>query len=338
MGGGRGLEDCPRPIDGDVSPGRPALVLVPLALALLVSLTGCLTVHGERAVLPAVTEEEAEQVLADFVEVSNEANVAYDADLNEQVETGPLGAINQAGLTARAEVNPQGNDDYEPVEFTDTRYLIPRQAGWPKYFVTDSLSNWHQENRWLLVFTRNSLREDWRASYLIVLPPSAVPEFSQDDDGYAEALPADAELPGGTGPAELSAAYTDYLMTGKGAFAAGRFTTDLLESREVANSYPRFVVQTQDQPATKSVSAPVGWRRADGGALVLFTSHHDEMKTMAEGETPRVNPLVEALMEGSAERSVTLSRVAMQAAFVPADGADVEVRHRIAGVISALGE
>ncbi|GAA1897933.1 hypothetical protein GCM10009716_04850 [Streptomyces sodiiphilus] len=323
-----------------------------LALAMTVSLSGCITVHGERAVLPAVSPEEAEEVLADFTRSTNEANAAYDAELNAQIETGPLGAINRAGLTARGEVNPGGNESYEPLEFTDTRFRIPQQAGWPKFFVADTLSSRHEENRWLLVFTRSGPQEDWLASYLAVLPPGDLPPLAEDEEGHAVAVGPDGSRAGGAadGPAgegqdgpelaprDLPGAYTGHLASGDGPFAEGVHTSGILRAREEASDEPAFVMQYQDLPAERPAYAPVALMTADGGMLVLFSSHHHEKQTMAEGETPVVDPLVEVLMEGTATRSVTLVRDAMQAAHVPPGTGDVEILGRITGIVSAKGE
>ncbi|MFD7512630.1 hypothetical protein ACFV5N_25290, partial [Streptomyces sp. NPDC059853] len=122
-----------------------------MAVATAVSVSGCMTVHGETAIMPAASEEEAADALAHFVEVSNESNAAFDADLNDTIENGPLGEIDHAGLVARGTVDPEGNPDFEPLEFSDTRFLIPQQAGWPKFFVADTATNRSGDARWLLV-------------------------------------------------------------------------------------------------------------------------------------------------------------------------------------------
>ncbi|MFE0688152.1 hypothetical protein ACWGNE_14615 [Streptomyces xiamenensis] len=320
---------------------------VVMAVATAASVSGCVTVHGETAIVPAASEEEAEAALDRFVEVSNESNAAYDAELNETIENGPLGEIDHAGLVARGEVTPGGNADFEPLELTDATFHIPQQAGWPKFFVADTATNRSGDNRWLLVFTRNGMDEEWLASYLSVLEPSAVPEFAVDDDGYAEDIPIPADAKEAVGddaglvlpPALVGLAYNDFLGSKAGPFADGPYTTEAVERREESNSNPAYAMQYQDSVPTEPGYAPVALRDTDGGALVFFATRHHEKQTMAEGETPVVDPLVEALMEGSAETSVTLVRMAMHAALVPASGAgDVAVPSRITGVTSAIGE
>ncbi|WP_165985971.1 hypothetical protein [Streptomyces sp. YIM 98790] len=321
---------------------------VALALPLSASLAGCVTVHGERAEVPALTETEAEAVLEHYAEVSNEANRVYDEELNRTVDTGALGQINRAGHRARHEVHPEGNPDYRPLAFEDTRFHIPRLAGWPKFFVADTLSGRGDGNRWLLVFTRGSLEEDWKASYLTLMPESSLPEFEEDEDGYAVAVrtaggpapdPAAGAAEGlAVDPAGISAAYAGYLRTGEGPFADGAYTSEELARREGESTDPAFFVQYEDLAPEDPALATVGLRTTDGGALLFLTMHHHEQKTWAEGETPVVDEYVEALMEGQARQTVTIERMAILAARVPAEGrGEAELLSRISGALTATG-
>lgn len=317
------------------------------ALALVASLSGCITVHGEEAVVPATTEEEAEEVFENFVEVTNEANQAYDAELNATIENGPMGAIDHAGLTARGAVDPGGNDDYQPIEFDDVQYHIPQQAGWPKFFVADARPNQQPEEgpeqRWLLVFTRQSIDDDWFATYRSTHVADSVPEFATDDDDYLDDVPVSGfEYREDSGlaiePNDLSEEYAGFLQEGSGPFAEGPFTSDIVTQRAEAGENPAFQIQYQDLPPEEDDFAPVAIRTAEGGALVFFSAHHHEKQTMAEGETPSVDEHTAALMEGTAERAVTLNRAAMYVALVPEGDGQAEVTSRVAGLTSAEGE
>ncbi|MDT0444230.1 hypothetical protein [Streptomyces johnsoniae] len=318
------------------------------ALAMVTSLSGCMTVHGETAVVPAASEEEAQSALDRYIETSNEAMGGLDPELNDTVETGPLGAIRHAQLAAQRSVTPGGPEAFTPLELSDPQFHIPQQAGWPKFFVADVQPSQTPDNRWLLVFMRNSIDEEWNVSYLSVLPPEGGPELAEDEDGYLDDLPVvDPADQGpddpGSGlvmePGALGTSFVDYLQGGEAPFAGGPYTSDELAKREEANSNPAFVTEYQDQAAESEEYAPVAMRTADGGALMMFTSLHHEKQTMAEGETPVVDPLVAALMQGEAERAVTLEWVAMHSAVIPeVDGGQIELFHRTRGVISATGE
>ncbi|NGO73541.1 hypothetical protein [Streptomyces boncukensis] len=313
-----------------------------LAAALTASLAGCMTVHGETAVVPAISKPEAAKVLKDFTAENNRANRAYDPKRNAAIETGALGAIDQAALTSRRELRPQGNPKYRSLKLTDTHYLIPQQAGWPKFFVTNSASNREGDGRWFFVFQRDGADAPWKASYLAILQPDEIPRFAADGDGYARPVPTD----GGSGltvpPERLSRAYTRYLQDGAGdTFASGRYTTQLRAQREERKKRKNVRNEYADQAAGPPQFAPFGLRTRDGGALVFFASHHHHKQTLPRGYRPRIsNPLLKALMTGTPKQSVTLERVAGQAVAVPPGkkGGKVVFLNRIRGLTAAKGE
>lgn len=316
---------------------RTGLAGLALLGALAASLSGCVTVHGEEALIPATTEEEAERVVERYLEVKNEANPAHDPELTVTVEGGTMGRINEAGQLARSRVSPEGDPDYTPLAFSDTRYHIPRQAGWPKFFVADTASN-RTEARWLLVFTRGGVEEEWFASYLMLLEPGDVPEFTEDEEGYLQTVAPDDGTDLAMSPAEVATAYADYLQTGTGPFADGPRTSGVLERRDAANEDVHVGFQWLDSAPEQAEYAPVALRTEDG-ALVFFSAEHDEKQTWAEGQTPVVDELVEALLEGSAEQAVTTRTMAMLGATLPAEeNTPVSVHSRISGLISAKGE
>ncbi|MFC0597311.1 hypothetical protein [Streptomyces palmae] len=319
--------------------------LVAAALLLAPALTGCTTVHGERENIPSVDRAEASQALRDFTDTYNTAYRKLDPDLVARVETGPLHAINSADLTAQHAGSPRGNPGFPALELTDARYLIPRQVGWPKFFVADTRSNREQADsgtRWLLLFTRDEPRTPWRVAYLSILSRDEVPRFATDRDGYAQPVPPGTASRLALRPDRLSKAYTDYLMTGEGTvFAAGGSTSALRESRKKTLRTPKYWTEYIDTPAAGPRYAPAGLRLADGGALVFFTSHHSQKQTMAKGMKPNPDDRVKALMTGEARKSITLTRVSEAAVRVPAkDAADQRVvfLNRVEGVTAAKGE
>jgi hypothetical protein len=319
---------------------RTAAAAGTTATALVATLSGCVTVDGEAAVIPAVSKGEAAKVLRHFTTTSNKANRNNDPGLNGTIESGPLGAIDQAGLKARRKVSPEGNKQYEPLELTDTRFLIPKQAGWPKFFVADTLSN-RGDDRWLLIFARSSADSRWKASYLSVLDSDELPDFATDGRGHAKAVPRG----GGSGlvvpPGELSQAYVRYLKDGEGEFADGKQTSARRSARKGSAHETGRHTQFVDQPARPPQYAPFGLRTKDGGAVVFFGSLHHTKETYATGYHPPVkDPLAKALMSGKPKQSVIYSRTSQQAVTVPAkkDGGKIAFLNRIDGLTSAKGE
>lgn len=317
------------------------------ATVLAATLSGCITVHGETAVVPAISEAEAKKVLEKFTEVNNESNKTYDAELNETIEAGALGAIDQAGLRARDEVHPSGNENFAPLELTDPRFLIPEQAGWPKSFVADVASSRSESGRWYLVFQRNGIDEPWKATYLAVLGEGQTPEFVVDDDGHVQDVPVGGG-PGGepgaeklaTAPEKLSKAYTTYLQNGGEGWAPGPHTSEWRAEREANAKKPGVRTEWADIPAEPARFPPFALRTADGSALVFFASHHHMKQTVAKGYSPKIeNPYVKALLKGEPKQSVTYVRVSEQAVLVPtaAEGGEREILSRVKGLTEAQG-
>lgn len=318
---------------------RRRLCLGAAAVALSLPLAGCVTVHGERAYIPSVRPGEAAKVLAGFAAGNNAAVRAYDAGRITKGEAGPLGAIDEAGVRAKHAASPQGNPSYSPLRLSGAKYWIPRQRGWPKFFVADTANN-RGPDRWLLVFRRQSADAPWKADFLAVYAAGQEPSFATDKDGYAQALPlAGTDLL--IQPGQMSAAYTAYLQHGTGtSFAPGALTTQLRAVRARDARTANSVTQYLDQPAQGGDFDPVALRTKDGGAVVFFATRHQSRSTYRAGYRLTVDPDTRALMTGTPHTSVTLSRVAQEAATVPGGGGtgQVVVLSRLVGLVAAKGE
>ncbi|BET50500.1 hypothetical protein RGQ21_54820 [Kitasatospora aureofaciens] len=307
------------------------------ATALSLTASGCVVVHGEREVLPSATRAEAAKALEQFTTAYNAADKAYDASLDADHTTGALAAIDSARLKAGAANHPDGNPAHEPLELTDAKFTIPKKAGWPRWFVADTKANKGGTARWLLVFARDGLDETWEAAYLTLVAPGKVPEFKTDQDGWAEAVPAnatDVSVP----PADLSKDYTTYLQDGGKTFADGVHTSSWRALREKRSTRPGLVTQYIDEPLANGDYAPLALRTEDGGALVFFTSRHFEKQTAARGASvPTPNKDVLALTDGEIKQSLTMEFVSNEVALDPADG-QVSVLGRVQGLTSGKGE
>ncbi|MFF0554885.1 hypothetical protein ACH4ZU_12265 [Streptomyces sp. NPDC020472] len=333
-----------RPLERLSSPGgrRPARFLAATAAATVLSLTasGCVTVHGELALLPPATKAEAARALADFTAAYNKADKAYDPALDAGRVTGPLGEVNQAGLRARSVNTPGGNPDHKPLELTDARFVLPRKAGWPRWFVADTASNRSSgDQRWLLVFVRNGPDQLWEAAYLTILSRSVVPQFAEEE-GYAVPVAADTDALA-VAPRDLGKEYVAYLTDGRrGPFAPGTHTTEWRRQRQKAAKRMGMATQYIDRVTDQGDFAPLGLRTRDGGALVFFATRYFERQTAAQGYRPKVGPDTKALLTGEIRNTVTREWVSSQAALVKPAGTDrngVTVASRLQGVVGAEG-
>ncbi|MDQ8701338.1 hypothetical protein RCO28_02395 [Streptomyces sp. LHD-70] len=322
---------------------RPAAAAAAVTV-LAVTASGCVTVHGEREILPAATKAEAARALKDFTKAYNAAEAAADPAKDAKSVTGPFGAINQAGLKARAERKKDGDEQpaSAPLKLDDAKFTIPKQAGWPRWFVADTDSNKDKNGsfRWVMVFTRGGLAEPWEASYLAFVPPGKMPEFKKDKDGFAEPVDVDDKKLA-VAPKNLSEEFASYLKEGGETFQSGPYTSTWRTQREKAADSLGLATQYIDEPQNSGTYAPVGLRTKDGGALVFFSTRHFEKRTAAEGLNLRIGPDVRALMTGDAKSAVTLEYAAGQTAVVPPKGAStsqVQVLNRVQGLTGAKGE
>lgn len=284
--------------------------------------------HGEREIVPAVTKADAAKALKQFTNGFNKANRTLDPAVTPSYESDALLTIDRAGLKASRAANPQGNPNARPLTFSDPHFTVPKQAGWPRFFLADAVTNRQdrrgQDARWFLVFSRSAPDAPWRAVYLASLAGDQVPRFRTDADGFAEPVPGD-----GSGlvvdPAGLSKAYTDYLRTGKGdLFAPGPRTDAWRRDRDAKSRTLGSQIQYVDQPAR---FAPVALRTADGGALVFFASYYHQQKTVSEGSMMQVSPQVQGVMDKPVEQAqkITLTNLSAQVVKVPAKSAGGKV-------------
>ncbi|MFJ9346191.1 hypothetical protein [Streptomyces sp. NPDC101237] len=314
---------------------RNALLAVALT-AMTLTASGCVVVHGEREVLPTTTRAEAAKALKQFTDAYNKADAAYDGSLDADFTTGALADIDSARLKAGHVNNPGGNPGHSDLEFDDVTYTIPKKAGWPRWFLADAHGNKGGDDRWLLVFTRDSLSEPFQAAYLTLVAPDAVPKFRTDKDGWAQAVPADGDrlaVP----PAGLSRDYATYLKSGGPVFADGPHTSGWRTDRRKSTK-PGLATQYIDEPLTSGDYAPLALRTADGGAMVFFTTRYYAKETAAAGTSlPAQNQDVKALTKGDVKQTLTMQFVSNQVALDPAGSGKVSVLGRIQGLTSAQG-
>ncbi|WP_306338727.1 hypothetical protein [Streptomyces sp. KL118A] len=318
--------------------GRPVMASAAVT-ALALTASGCVTVHGEREIVPSATKSEAKRALDDFLKAYNAADKAYDPDLDAARITGPLGAINQGGLKSRHVQHPDGNAGHVPLELTDAKFSIPKKAGWPRWFMADTQANRRSQLRWLWVFTKSGPDQLWRATYLNLVSPQKMPELKKDADGFAVPVPPSAKNLA-LSPSDLGEEYTSYLKSGGDAFEPGDHTSRWKAYRDRNGRRAGLAVQYIDEPQNGGAFAPLGLRTRDGGALVFFSTRHYEKQTAFKGLSPKVDADAKALLKGEVRQSLMLDRVSNQVVVDPkkSDGGKVAFLGRIQGLTGAKGE
>ncbi|GHD98121.1 putative lipoprotein [Streptomyces alanosinicus] len=296
-----------------------------------------MVVHGEREMLPSATRAEAAKAVTAFTAAYNKADKAFDSSLDAPYLTGPFGDITAARLKAGHTNSPSGNPNHVPLKLSDVKITIPKKAGWPRWFVADAQGNKTGRARWLMVFTRGDLGARWRVAYVTLVAPGAVPRFTTDKDGWAQAVPAGSAQLAVT-PGKLSAEYATYLKKGGQGFADGSYTSVERADRAKRANKPGLVTQFIDRPLTSGDYAPLALRTEAGGALVFFTTHHYEKQTAAAGTTvPVPNKDVRALTKGEVNQSLTLEFMSAEVALDPTGSGKVSVLGRVPGLTAAQG-
>ncbi|MFJ9419217.1 hypothetical protein ACIRPT_34430 [Streptomyces sp. NPDC101227] len=283
-----------------------------------------------------MTKAEGNKALTRFIDGFNKIRRTLDPDLNPTYEAGAMLALDQAEVKAAHGMNPKGSPNSAAVTVKDAHFTVPKQAGWPRSFIADALTNLKSRRtgeyiRWYLVFSRDSIDAPWRVVYQATFVGSKAPEFKMDG-GFAEAVP----VGGGSGlavdPGKLSKTYADYLNTGKPDVFASGPNTDRWRTRRAkdANGVGSRILY-EDSAAN---FPPVALRTADGGALVFFATYYHQQKTVSPGMIITVGPELRGILKGPMKKKTTqmaISNVSGQAVKVPAKsaGGKVEFLYRL---------
>ncbi|MFB7763618.1 hypothetical protein [Streptomyces xiamenensis] len=271
---------------------KTALLGTTGALALLAA---CSTATGDGATGPtphahqepqtpqtAITNTEAQQVIADYNEQRNAAYRALDATLVEEIEGGSVLQRNRADMEQYLGLPEADRRPIEDWDYADPEIYIPAGETWwmAKAGYTRG------ESQALLTFERGQ-EDDW---LLVAAVPLAtdLPAIALDEQGLAEAVSAD-DPAGELLPQDAAAAYEDLWETGGTGPGAPLATSaggqDVLERRSPEDPLllARYTATTPDHEHTWSL------RTEDGGTLTVATTAHTESMTDVFGAplTPR---------------------------------------------------
>ncbi|MCU4749459.1 hypothetical protein [Streptomyces sp. G-5] len=240
------------------------------------------TAEEQTAEVPqgAITEAEALEVIAAYSETNNAAHRGSDASLLEEIEGGSLLQRSLADLEQRLGRPEAEREPIEEWEYTDSEIYVPAGETW---WMAQAVAGTDEDERQLLTFEQST--EDKKQWLLVsVVPLNAdLPAIALDEDGLAEAAPAD-DPAGKMLPQDAVQAYEDLWETGGTGpgeqLATGPTGQDILERRtpEDPLMLSRINATTPDHEHTWAL------RTEDGGTVVVATTAHSETLTAATGE------------------------------------------------------
>jgi hypothetical protein len=260
---------------------------------------------------PALTKDQAEQVLARYQSVNNQANSNLDGGLLSTVETGAQLDMDRAGYALRK----ANHDHYSAFSYTASTFYIPRQHGYPRWFAVDATSG---KTRHALLF----VEEKSGGPFLLAadpFPTTALSGIALDKDGYAKAVsPRDSSTE--LTPERIAGEHAAALTTGSTGMAPGPFTSDSRNALVKVQSglSDRGVTLTADfQPDKQRVFA---LRTIDGGALVWYVLRQTERYDMSSPGTVGDHGDLAGLITGKIGHRLDTTALIQYLATVPKHG------------------
>ncbi|UOB10259.1 hypothetical protein MQE23_14800 [Streptomyces sp. HP-A2021] len=233
-----------------------------------------------------VTQAAAKKIADHYEEVNNKANAARDDKLLGTVEAGQVYAMDKATYTLFETWPKKEQKAYtKPFSYQDREYVIP-EKGTATWFAVRAKSSENSKNSVLLVFDKVG------GTYKMVLSLWAdsgepLPKLAVDRHGLAEAVDPDTKV-GKLAPAEVGAAYEDFLETGGKKEGKALASTEPVENAK--ETYERSSTEgaaggkATEKFFTKPPADPSVYalRTADGGVLALFPAAHKQESLLKE--------------------------------------------------------
>ncbi|WP_261164127.1 glycosyl transferase [Microbacterium sp. Marseille-Q6965] len=330
---------------------RRSLIAVPAVGLSLALMTGCTAdalpeptptptetvLAPENQQAPAITDPQAERIVADISATVAEADQANDASIAERRLTGMALTMRQVNYDIRSQFG-----DYAAlptIPASPIQILLPQAFDeWPRtalVVVSDEADASAAPT--ILTMTQDDPWSRYRVSYAASLEPSAqIPDLAPSYQGAALVPPASSFL--AIAPENLAAAYADVLGNGEDSEFAALFEAE-------GDTFRTEVARVRDETAAEFTQEDVageiafGQSAADTEPVALATVHNGAIVAVAVNRTERVTATddlgvvrhgdraLEALT-GETETAGSFERTDSSPLFfyVPAQGTDEKIR------------
>ncbi|MFB4297742.1 hypothetical protein [Actinomadura sp. NTSP31] len=271
---------------------------------------------------PALTKQQAGQVLAAYATAVNRAGRRLDGKALPGIEGDPQLSMDDAALKLRRVIRQRP----PAMKFTHTTFYVPRLHGYPHWFAADSITGKGKQTlRHALLFTQAKAGAPWLLAADPYPTDAALSRVALDPDGYATPVDAgDKGLP--VAPGKLPAAHAALLTggpsaPGASALAKGPKTTETyaaLKQGEQALAKRGVTLTSKFSAAPYAVYA---LRTKDRGALVWYVVKQNEAYSAAKRGTLAVSGDLTGLAPAASARTHMDTTVLVQyLATVPPKG------------------
>jgi hypothetical protein len=277
---------------------------------------------------PVITRAQAQQVLARYTTLDNEANRARSNTLLAGIEAGSSYPMDTGTYRGERSADPSNSSKYTPISYQQAVYYIPRMAGsaYPKWFVARGLN--HSAGApsafEYLVFAQTAAGTPWRDIYEpFILSHVVGPQIAVDAQGYAITTDTTAGTAGlSVAPGQVGNVTATYLDEASAS----------LVNREVMAPGYQYLYDLHDEVFFRShgVSAttdrhsaapyPVlGLKTRNGGSLIFYTVDAQLSLTAPPGAYLSISiPGYVSLKE--TPRSVRVGYIEQFASYIPPAG------------------
>jgi len=277
---------------------------------------------------PVITRKAAQQVLARYALVNNQANRLRSNALLATVETGSSYLLDAGAYRLDRATDP-GNSQYFPLGLQKAVYYIPRQpAGtWPHFFAVkvryaDLNPPQHVTGTGYLVFAQAWPGAAWKDVIEPYLIPSVTPApaIAVDAQGYAQPVSITSRTSGlSAAPWQIQPDTISWLDREAAAGADPADTGSLSDLRDVIFWRGRLPSGTVTDTHSAGPGPAFGLRTKDGGALFFYSLTARLRLLPPPGDTFRVT-IPGYYSSGQVLRSASVGYTEQFAAFDPARG------------------
>jgi hypothetical protein len=277
---------------------------------------------------PVITRTAAQQLLARYARVNNQANRLRSNALLATIEAGSS-LMMDAGAYQLERATDPANSKYVLLGLQNAVYCIPRQraADWPHFFVAevryaDLARPGHVTGTGFLLFAQASPGASWQDVIEPYLIPAVAPApaIAVDAQGYAQPVSITGSTSGlSTAPRQIQPDTIRWLDREAAAGADPADTGNLADLRDVI--FWRGELPSGTVTSTHSAGpGPAFGLRTDGGGALFFYSLTARLRLLAPpGDAFHVS-IPGYYSPGQSLRSATVGYIEQFAAFDPARG------------------